>query len=150
MTELEALKNTFTAIQGLRTLRNDAPQAIALLDAEGKQIPVKFGNWSKSAINDNSQPVFLILQDEIPDEYLNEAGYVLYGHELWKITSRKSPAESKKAYWLLSVVECEEMENGRRKRSESGSETGKESRSDLSAVHNSEQSCFGRGVVSTW
>lgn len=110
MTEIEAYQNTFTAIQGLRTLRNDAPQAIALLDAEGNQIPVKFGNWSKSAINDNSQPVFLILQDEIPDEDLIEAGYVLYGSELWKITSRKSPAESKKAYWLLRVSECEETD----------------------------------------
>lgn len=110
MTEIEALKNTFTAIQGLRTLRNDAPQEISLIGAESRQTPVKFGNWSKSAINDNSQPVFLILQGEIPDEDLNEAGYVLYGSELWKITSRTSPAESKKAYWLLRVSECEAID----------------------------------------
>jgi hypothetical protein len=147
MTEADALRNTFTAIQGLRALRNGAPREIALIDGEATWTLVQFGCWSKSAIYNNTQPVFLILQDTLPDEAVQAAQGVQHGDELWTITSRVSPAEHNKAYWLLSVANEEphgRRTETRRERSEA------EKRSDVRTVHDSPQSGVQRSGVSTW
>lgn len=115
MTELEAYRNTFAAIQGLRAFRHGEPKEVALVDGDLRArrmlAKVNFGYWSKSSISSGTEIVFLILQDALPGDAIISADSVQFGNELWKITGWKTPTETQKPYWLLSV-EFEEMRDG--------------------------------------
>lgn len=117
MTEIELYKNTFAAIQGLRSLRQDAPREIELLDGDVEVrrtlAKVNFGYWSKSSINNGSEVVFMVLENAEMAASIESAEAVQHGNDLWKITSRKSPAQTQKSYWLLSV-EFEGTSDGKR------------------------------------
>lgn len=105
MTERDALQSVFSTFQQSRFIHSGAPQEIELQDAEGKTLAkLPIGYWSKSAVNNNSQVVFLILAETDADSHLPNATRIQHGAEIWVIQpDRKSPAETQKAYWQLPV-----------------------------------------------
>lgn len=103
MTELEAYRNTFAAIQGLRSFRQGEPKEIALIDRDSTWLLIGAGGWSKTSINGAAEIVFLILSDLVTVEQIEEAKTIRFGDQIWEVTGRKSPDQTEKPYWQLSV-----------------------------------------------
>jgi hypothetical protein len=100
MTKAEALRNVMDALSASRALQG-SPSQIEI-ECDGDWLPFSRG-WSKSAINNNTQPVFLVVDDGAQWPQLATAQRVLYGGQMVGIdtTGIKGPEET--GYWLLPI-----------------------------------------------
>lgn len=100
MTKADAMKNVVDTLSGYRTLHGAPTEIEAICDRKG--IILRSG-WSKSAINNNTQTVFLVIDSGNQWPQLATAKTVVYGAEWFEIDTAaiKGPQES--GYWLLPV-----------------------------------------------
>lgn len=103
MTKAEALLNVMDALSASRALQG-SPSQIEI-ECGGDWLPFSRG-WSKSAINNNTQPVFLVVDSGAQWPQLVAAQRVLYGGQMVAIDTAGIRKPEDSGYWLLPIREA--------------------------------------------
>ncbi len=105
MTKADAVMNALEALRVHRMIHLGHPPSIRVRCGASGVVECVSG-WSKSAINNNTQPVFLVVpQSEDVAAMLADAEAVEWGEAEFAVTSRKTPEEAG-SYWMLTVREA--------------------------------------------
>ena len=104
MTKSEALQNVLDTLTGFRASQG-APSTIKI-DCGGESPITLAQGWSKSAINNNTQIVFLVIPKDLEDELeLSNALFVRYGETVFFVSGDIVPPTEDGGYWMLPVRE---------------------------------------------
>lgn len=104
MTKADALLSTFEALRVHRMIHQGEPASIRVRCNNGRVAECVAG-WSKSAVNNNTQPVFLVIpQSADVAAMLPGAKAIEWGEAEFQVIDRKAPIDAG-GYWLLSVRE---------------------------------------------
>lgn len=104
MTAQEALQNVINTLT-LHRASQGHPSEIHLRSGGTWHVVEK--GWSKSAINNNTETVFLFVapSPEVAD-LLTEASLIRFGRKFFQVSGNIKQPKETTGYWQLPVVEC--------------------------------------------